>query len=73
MITRRAFLATACAVESAAAKREFPVPMGLELYSLRGEAEKDLPSTLALIRRFGFREVECGDFYGRSAVEFRKM
>jgi len=47
--------------------------MGLEIYSLRGEAEKDLPATLALIRKFGFEEVEGGDFYGRSATEFRKL
>jgi sugar phosphate isomerase/epimerase len=47
--------------------------MGLEIYSLRGEAEKDLPATLALIRKFGFEEVEGGDFYGRNAAEFRKL
>jgi sugar phosphate isomerase/epimerase len=47
--------------------------MGLAIYSLRGQAEKDLPATLALIRTFGFREVECGDFYARSVAEFRKM
>jgi len=47
--------------------------MGIEIYSLRREAEKDLPATLALIRKFGFKEVEGGDFYGRSAAEFRKL
>jgi sugar phosphate isomerase/epimerase len=47
--------------------------MGLEIYSLRGEAEKDLPATLKLIRKFGFEEVEGGDFFGRSAAEFRKL
>ncbi len=47
--------------------------MGLEIYSLRREAAKDLPATLALIRKFGFKEVEGGDFYGHSAAEFRKM
>src|SRR5690242_17346425 len=73
MLTRRTFLAATCAMESAGAKREYPVPMGLEIYSLHGEAEKDLPATLALIRKFGFKEVEGGDFYGRSAAEFRKL
>ncbi len=47
--------------------------MGLQIYSLRGEAGKDLPGTLALIRKLGFSEVEGGDFYGRSAAEFRKL
>jgi len=73
MIPRRTFLAAACALASVAAKRKFSVPMGLEIYSLRGEAQKDLPSTLALIRKVGFTEVEGGDFYGRSTAEFRRM
>jgi len=47
--------------------------MGLEIYSLRREADKDLPATLALIRKFGFKEVEGGDSFGRSAGEFRKL
>ena len=73
MISRRAFLAAACAMESVGAQQKASVPMGLEIYSLRNEAEKDLPATLALIRKFGFTEVEGGDFYGRSAAEFRKL
>lgn len=73
MISRRSVLAAACALASATAKRSTAVRMGLEIYSLRGEAEKDLPATLSLIRKLGFHEVEGGDFYGRSAAEFRKM
>jgi sugar phosphate isomerase/epimerase len=73
MISRRALLAGACTLASAAAQRSKATPMGLEIYSLRGAAEKDLPGTLALIRNLGFTEVEGGDFYGRSAAEFRKM
>src|SRR5216684_4550969 len=73
MISRRTFLATGCALASVGAKQKLSVPMGLEIYSLRREAAKDLPATLALIRKFGFKEVEGGDFYGRSAAEFRKL
>lgn len=73
MISRRTFLAAACALTSAIAKPRPSALMGLEIYSLRREAEKDLPTTLALIRKFGFSEVEGGDFYGRSAAEFRKL
>jgi sugar phosphate isomerase/epimerase len=47
--------------------------MGLQLYSLRREAARDLPATLALVRDLGFREVEAGDFYGRTAVEFGRL
>jgi sugar phosphate isomerase/epimerase len=73
MASRRTFLAAACALTSTIAKPRLPVLMGLEIYSLRGEAEKDLPATLALIRKLGFEEVEGGDFFGRSAAEFRKL
>src|SRR6476660_2130229 len=73
MISRRAFVAASCALAPAMAKRKLAVPMGLEIYSLRGPAQKDLPATLALIRKLGFTEVEGGDFYGRSAAEFRKL
>ena len=67
MTSRRTFLAAAGVLTTAIAKpRPSPV-MGLEIYSLRREAEKDLPATLALIRKFGFKEVEGGDFYGRRA------
>lgn len=56
-----------------AARPKFSGTFGLEIYSLRREAEKDLPATLAMIRRFGFTEIEMGDFYGRSAQEFRRL
>ncbi len=73
MISRRTFLAAACAALPAQALQKFPDQIGLEIYSLRGEAEKDLPGTLALIRKFGFKEVEVSALYGRSATEFRRM
>ena len=73
MISRRTVLAATCAMASVGAKRKLSLPMGLEIYSLRREAEKNLPATLALIQKFGFKEVEGGDFYGHSAAEFRKL
>ncbi|HKW99041.1 MAG TPA: sugar phosphate isomerase/epimerase [Bryobacteraceae bacterium] len=75
MISRRTFLASTAwaGMGMAAAKEKLPVPTGLEIYSLRREAGKDLPGTLALIRKLGFQEIEGGDFFGRSAAEFRKL
>lgn len=73
MTSRRTFLSTVYALASATAKAGPSVPMGLEIYSLRREAQKDLPATLALIRKFGFTEIEGGDFFGRSAAEFRHL
>ncbi len=73
MISRRTFLAATCAALPAGAKPRFSDQVGLEIYSLRGEAEKDLPGTLAMIRKFGFKEVEVSALYGRSAGEFRRL
>ncbi len=73
MISRRSLLASACAVLPALGKQKFTGQIGLEIYSLRSEAEKDLPGTLALIRKLGFKEVEVSSLYGRSAAEFRRM
>ena len=74
MITsRRAFLALAGAGLPLAGEQKFPGPPGLQIYSLRRQAAKDLPGTLALIRELGFRELEVGGFYGRSAAEFQRM
>jgi hypothetical protein len=53
MISRRALLAGASTVLGAGADQKLPI--GLEIYSLRREAEKDLAGTLAMIRGFGFR------------------
>jgi sugar phosphate isomerase/epimerase len=74
MISRRMLLACACAALPATGKQKGGAgSFGLEIYSLRGEAEKDLPATLAVIRKFGFKEVEVSALYGRSAAEFRRL
>src|SRR5437016_1428783 len=69
-ISRRSFLGSAAALPMAARQR---LSIGLEIYSLRGDAEKDLPATLATIRKFGFTEVEVSALYGRTAAEFRRL
>ena len=73
MIPRRVFLATAAAALPALAKPAFRAPIGTNIYSLRYLAEKDLPGTLKLIRELGFREVEVGELYGRSAGQFQAL
>ena len=70
MISRRALLTMAAAAWPALAKETFRGAIGANIYSLRYMAEKDLPATLALIRKLGFQEVEVGELYGRSAAEF---
>jgi sugar phosphate isomerase/epimerase len=69
---RRQFLAAAT-LAPALAKPAFRAEVGINLYSLRTEAEKDLPGTLALISKLGFRKIEAGDLYGRTPAEFLRL
>ena len=73
MIPRRQFLAAAAAALPAFAKPAFKAEVGINIYSLRYLAEKDLVSTLGLIGKLGFRVVEAGDLYGRTPAEFLKL
>lgn len=72
-LSRRQFLMAVGASLAPGARPKFSGTFGLEIYSLRREAEKDLPATLAMIRKFGITDVEMGDLYGRSAPDFRRL
>ena len=72
ILSRRLLLAAAGALPKAA-WGAFRAPVGINIYSLRYLAEKNLAATLALIGELGFREVEVGDLYGRSPAEFRRL
>jgi sugar phosphate isomerase/epimerase len=61
------------AVASPARGAAMPFPPGLQLYSLRYMAAKDLPGALGAARTLGFHELEAGDFYNRSPEEFRRL
>src|SRR4051794_24610205 len=73
MTSRRAFLATAGAAVCSAAAQLTSKQLGLQLYSLRREAGKDLAQTLALVRKLGFKELEVAGSYGRTMAEFQRM
>ena len=75
-LTRRRF--TTCAagfaasgILSAAAPQSTPI--GVQLFSLRRQCEKDLAGTLAWVREIGFDAVEFAGYYGRSASELQAM
>jgi sugar phosphate isomerase/epimerase len=72
MTSRRTFLSLAAA-GMCGAQHTFSRPLGLQLYSLRRQAAKDLPQTLAQVRELGFVELEVGGSYGRTMDEFRRM
>jgi sugar phosphate isomerase/epimerase len=57
-------------LEAVAAHR----PLGVQLYTVRDQAARDLPSVLERIRKIGYQEVETyWDVYGHPAVELRRM
>ena len=49
------------------------VPIGVQLFSVRHDCEKDLPGTLKAIKGFGYEAVEFAGYYGRSAAELRTL
>jgi sugar phosphate isomerase/epimerase len=60
-VSRRAFLSLAAALPlaaSAALKGAKNVPVGLELYSVRGDLAKDLLGTVAAVGKMGYQVVE---------------
>lgn len=49
-------------------------PLGVQLYTVREAAERDLPAVLAAIRKIGYREVETyWNVYTHPAAELRRM
>jgi sugar phosphate isomerase/epimerase len=79
LITRRqilkqgAGLAALGALGPAAFAAAAKVPVGLQLYSVRGECGKDLPGTLAAVAKIGYKGVEFAGYYGRKAEDLRKL
>lgn len=61
-LSRRHFLAVAAAAPFAieAAGKSKPIPVGLELYSVRDGLKKDLPGTLSGVAKLGY---QCVEFY----------
>jgi sugar phosphate isomerase/epimerase len=49
------------------------IPIGVQLYSVRHDCEKDLPGTLAALSKMGYQGVEFAGYYKRDAKELRKL
>lgn len=47
--------------------------VGLQLYTVRRLADKDLPGTLAQVAHIGYKEVELAGLYNRSAAEVHDL
>src|SRR6186713_3000687 len=77
MLSRRSFLVSAGAgmaagsfVSSMAfASHHEKIPLGIQLWTVKDEAAKDLEGTLRKVYAAGFREIEFAGFYGKTAGE----
>lgn len=49
------------------------IPIGLQLYSIREDAAKDLPGVLAAVAKMGYAGVEFAGYYGHSAEDIRAL
>ena len=49
------------------------MPVGVQLYSVRQQCEKDLAKVLESIAKFGYKGVEYAGYYGRDAKTLRKL
>jgi sugar phosphate isomerase/epimerase len=86
-LSRRGFLATTASAatltwggagcmkeqESKGMAKGGKIPVGLQVYSVRKEAEKDLPGVLAQIAKMGYQGVEFAGYYGHEAKDIRRM
>jgi sugar phosphate isomerase/epimerase len=86
-LSRRGFLATTASAaalafagagcmkegESTSMAKGDKIPVGLQVYSVRKEAEKDLPGVLAQVAKMGYQGVEFAGYYNHAAKDIRKM
>lgn len=83
MMNRRSFIRSASmGVTAAALASHFPEflvanpygkPIGLQLYTLRDQLEKDLTGTIKQVSAIGYRDVEIYSLYGKAPAEFSQI
>ena len=73
MIDRRAFLATLGAASVAGVRLEGKKldRLGMQLYTVRAEMEKDVDGTLAKVAAIGYKEVEFAGYFKRTPGQIR--
>lgn len=84
-LSRRSFLKTTAASIAAAAAagagcdgqlkfgKSKNIPVGLQLYSVRTECQKDFPATIKAVSDIGYQGVEFAGYYDYSAKDLRKL
>lgn len=81
MLSRRSFLISAgvgVAAGSTLSSLAFAdhhesVPLGIQLWTVKSEAEKDLEGTLRKVYAAGFREIEFAGYYGKSPADLARL
>jgi sugar phosphate isomerase/epimerase len=58
---------------ASASGKDKKIPIGLQLYSVRNECEKDLVNTVKAVAKMGYAGVEFAGYYGRDAKTLRKL
>lgn len=81
MLSRRSFLLSAGAgmaagalmSRAAFAAHHGTIPLGIQLWTVKDEAAKDLEGTLRKVYAAGFREIEFAGYYGKSPADLAKL
>ena len=81
MLSRRSFLISAGAGAAAGsmlssfafADHHESFPLGIQLWTVKSEAEKDLEGTLRKVYAAGFRDIEFAGFYGKSPADLATL
>jgi sugar phosphate isomerase/epimerase len=79
MLSRRSFLVSAGAGLTASTVSRFAfaagwkIPLGIQLWTVKAEAQKDLEGTMRQLYALGFREIEFAGYYNRSAADLGKL
>lgn len=80
MLSRRSFLVSAGAgiaagsfMSRAFADHHGSVPLGIQLWTVKSEAEKDLEGTLRAVYAAGFRDIEFAGYYGKDPADLGKL
>ncbi len=80
MLSRRSFLVSAgmgIAAGAIMSRSAFAggskIPLGIQLWTVKDEAAKDLEGTLRKVYAAGFREIEFAGYYGKKPAELAKF
>jgi len=80
MFNRRSFLVSAGAGMAAGtlgtfvyANHHIKIPLGIQLWTVKAEAEKDLEGTLRKVYAAGFRDIEFAGYYGKAPADLAKL